>query len=450
MSEPKKRWVGWATEESRAAGQVSAQAVVETVLAVGLYWWLAGVWDSYVMLIVSPCMAFLVLLRSPESVAEGVLLFDQWLFALKSGRGPASSLDKFLLSIVLLGNLFAVLLAMLKALSLGHAIPLEFIPACCTIAVSTLCIQPRIIGRLMHFCASAKLPGGSNYVVIVYLLLIVVFYSFLVRAYATSKFLFRGLQRLKVNWVVLSVATSIVDHPEFIPGLPKDHDLSVETFWRKLPRKSRSISIAAFMGVFPILYLPSILFRVTLKSTAWLYCPLIWVIHTPRKLRTENGRKVWVGYAARSKLDYALVLVAIGSAAYLTWQGINTQNLDALIAANAGQPFTPWHLLLAIDPSQYKLWYWITFPATLLTVILFFWFDKIRIRLTAGEQITENNTQIRILIALSQVQAALWYIWIVITLLSVALAAWTLGKLPAEMSPVFDWFVIPITNLWLS
>lgn len=79
MTQEDSTWVWRSTQASRAAGQISLLAVAETVFAVSFYWWLAVWIGTAALLVISPIVAFMVLLRSPQSVAEGVRLADAYL-----------------------------------------------------------------------------------------------------------------------------------------------------------------------------------------------------------------------------------------------------------------------------------------------------------------------------------------------------------------------------------
>ncbi len=75
---PARAWVWHCTEDSIAAGQISVLAALETLLAVGLYWWrsyrFAWHWFSALGLIAAP----ILLLRSEESVELGVAMLRRW------------------------------------------------------------------------------------------------------------------------------------------------------------------------------------------------------------------------------------------------------------------------------------------------------------------------------------------------------------------------------------
>lgn len=79
-----KKWVWRSTLASRAAGQVSILACMETLCAVALYWWIAIRYDTHWHLVSSVFIAPLLLLRSPESMDAGVRWFLKDWFEFKS------------------------------------------------------------------------------------------------------------------------------------------------------------------------------------------------------------------------------------------------------------------------------------------------------------------------------------------------------------------------------
>jgi hypothetical protein len=79
LAQQEKSWVWYAALESRAADKVSVLACAEALFAVALYWWIAIEWDTHWHLLSSIFVAPLLLLRSPESVIQGVNWFlEDW------------------------------------------------------------------------------------------------------------------------------------------------------------------------------------------------------------------------------------------------------------------------------------------------------------------------------------------------------------------------------------
>src|SRR5258708_6462435 len=76
-SQPPK-WLWWSTPESIELQITSISAIVETLIAVPFYWWATVHFHSYALLILSACVAPLVLMRSDQSIALGVKWFTQY------------------------------------------------------------------------------------------------------------------------------------------------------------------------------------------------------------------------------------------------------------------------------------------------------------------------------------------------------------------------------------
>src|SRR5215208_5418923 len=68
----------WSTRDSINNDTVSVTAIIETVLAVLVYWWVAIRPETYLPLLISAAVAPLVLLRSDQSVRLGVDWFKLW------------------------------------------------------------------------------------------------------------------------------------------------------------------------------------------------------------------------------------------------------------------------------------------------------------------------------------------------------------------------------------
>jgi len=71
-------WRFWSTRDSIEHDAPSVSAVIETLLAVPAFWWLAGTVGFYLPLMISMAVAPFVLLRSDESVNLGLRWFLRW------------------------------------------------------------------------------------------------------------------------------------------------------------------------------------------------------------------------------------------------------------------------------------------------------------------------------------------------------------------------------------
>ena len=94
-----------------------------------------------------------------------------------------------------------------------------------------------------------------------------------------------GLQAFPSNWLCFILQTDSLQRPEVVPGLPKGHMLRSENrdeFWDSVSHLEEWQNILA-VGI--LLEFPSFLYRISLKSTAWLFLPLLYFAVFPIKSR---------------------------------------------------------------------------------------------------------------------------------------------------------------------
>jgi hypothetical protein len=78
-----KSWCWWSTHETIQNEVLSVTAILETIIAVPLYWLIAINFETYLLLLASALIAPIVLLRSDQSVALGARWFTEWAAALR-------------------------------------------------------------------------------------------------------------------------------------------------------------------------------------------------------------------------------------------------------------------------------------------------------------------------------------------------------------------------------
>jgi hypothetical protein len=76
-------WSLASNDESVARGQANFWAILETLLAIAGFWWVALEYETFFLLYTSLFVAPLLFLRSEESVRRGVEWFDNGIFAAK-------------------------------------------------------------------------------------------------------------------------------------------------------------------------------------------------------------------------------------------------------------------------------------------------------------------------------------------------------------------------------
>lgn len=101
--------------------------------------------------------------------------------------------------------------------------------------------------------------------------------SVAIRLAATTFYLGNGLRDLPGNLRHALTAVDLRHPPELIPGLPSEHTLSFRSMIGLFGNQSIAFRLI-IIPVFMFCFLPAYLYRWSLKSTCWLYLPLIYLL----------------------------------------------------------------------------------------------------------------------------------------------------------------------------
>lgn len=458
-------WVWLSNIQSRRNGLISLLSVAETVSAIAFYWILSFFVDLYTFLVVSPIFAFMVLLRSPKSIRLGRTLF------LSYSDADAPS-DQFFVVICALGLFFSSGLIYIcfnwgfEFISVDGVFTKIFL---CLLVLPNAFLMTLILfaGALVKEGAiatqakralgikspdsnsSKPVSGGARAIGLLLLgpgiALGIFLRAVAIRFFSTTSYLLSGLSFFPRNWVRLVFCEDLRTPPVLVPDLPTDHQFSFDGF---LEIRGRSIDEIAYTIVFgAVIFLPSWIYRISLKSTAWLYAPLLWVSYVPHRLRSQSGRLVWVGYAGRTLWDWFVLVSALGVILYAGVVAYDPTAYKEARLATEGQPFTPLHFLFAINPREFGLWYWITLPSAFITLALMIWLDKIRRFIQSGGEMRARSAEVRLILILDQVKNALTILWIIMSFISFVMTAWELGHLPEYFSGLVDVLKV-VSSYW--
>lgn len=220
MTQEDSTWVWRSTEASRAAGQISLLAVAETVFAVSFYWWLAVWIGTAALLVISPIVAFMVLLRSPQSVAEGVRLADAYL-AQKRPDGI-----KLIAALVLAALICGVALFFSK--SFWHQAFEEYaiLISLFLIAIFIVNIATCILSALLGPITTTDFSPSSRKKVDPFALMFaavgiitgIAFRVLVIRMWSTLRFLKFGIRQFPLNWFHLTLKQDLSTPPDFCQG----------------------------------------------------------------------------------------------------------------------------------------------------------------------------------------------------------------------------------------
>jgi hypothetical protein len=209
-----------------------------------------------------------------------------------------------------------------------------------------------------------------------------------IRIAATTMHLRTGMTFFTKNWTSLISRTDFYTPPEVLPGLPVDHNLRVEK-WRQRTRVGNGRTVRTVAHLMQALFIPSIAYRITLKSSFFFYVPLIWIATRPTKLTVDaNGNANWNRSLGRTPIDLACLLTAFLSAALLIYRAWDQESYLAATkwANDVGAPnFWPM-LATGITPDKVSIWHWLPGLAAMLSLAVLFWCWNIsfRIEKTSG------------------------------------------------------------------
>ena len=432
-----QNFVWYTAQEGRDGDKISVVACMEVILSVAAYWWIAWYYDTYAHLLVSICLAPLVLLRSDESVELGLRWYerywDRWNenLPLRHPKVLATIAISFVFG-------FGCALIVLPWATAGQTGPLLFLWSTLTslLAISmgtagvgvgagagalAVGLVGAVAGTLLGAVAGegiiavagAGAVAGMGTIVIlkggagkgIFLLFgLWIFIGYLLRTIgiritASVRYLPQGIVSLSKNWTHTLFRTDLTQAPELVPGA-NAHDIALSLtpnrLWKRVFKTDYIVERILAAILLLILYTPALMYRYSIKSTCWLYLPLIYVAY-----RVPKDRMAWVRVRNTVFIEWVRLGLALGTLIVATlawWDAAAVQHMMKALSA-ADMPFHPFQILLVLDWSQVRLWHWFIIPNALLTVGLFFGIDTLR-KYHRDDPMTYPDTDWRIRLAI--------------------------------------------------
>jgi len=217
---------------------------------------------------------------------------------------------------------------------------------------------------------------------------------------ATTSTFFRhplsSLQAIPANWYRIVLATDMMHPPEFLPGIESQQYCElIKNFerlrfhkWLKNPIINESNIFLKILGwiLTLIFFLPALLYRWSLKSSALFYLPFIWIAGTPthfKKLHENLDEQLalWKDSAlAKVGVIYAVIVIVFFTILPLFLK-IKLHDLSAVLPTN-------WHELTEIIVPffvtfvtfEWKAWHVARFLAAVITLGVWFYLDTLVIQ----------------------------------------------------------------------
>jgi len=374
---------------------VSVLALLETLLAslVGLLLIWSGV---YWILWTSLFLTFLVHLRSEKSVEDGVRVFDRSLDKLANNTPSQRILIHSLIVLFSIALIWIFLLAprLLEnfgwigsyvSLVLVGFVSLNILVASAVFVFLLSLVLSNVVKEktssdgdqsddlskwaliTIVVFGTALLPGS---------VISVTFCFIIIRSASTLRYLRDGLANFLQNWATLMMKTDLTTEPELLPGLPEDHSFSFRSVVSEFA-ESRQDILTKYINLLPLgVFVPSVFYRLILKSSFWFYAPLMWVASPPRGLERElDGTFRWDPSLARTPVDIVAALVALVGAFFLFFRVWDNSAYQAASAWAKDNDFPAyWPLLAAgINPKGLDVWYLLPSVGAILSLTVFVW-----------------------------------------------------------------------------
>jgi hypothetical protein len=399
----RRAWCFWSTTESIQNEVPSVTAILETLIAVPLYWWIALHVGVVQPLLISALIAPLVLLRSEESVALGIRWFVAFerriTYSVYTKREWVKNEAFWIITTLCTASAVALTWVIMR-----HIAPL-FAESWVTLKISTMVVVSILCVEVMLFALSvlSKIPFPhvpsiaelfSPYRDVSFPMAIVcvpglqvgvLIVANCIRMAATLAHLREGVKVMPRNFRRLDFCTSPLQIPEIVPGiegrLESEYRFS-EYLWNVRfynPFRPADWSLAEHWWTFIwdivavivgfALYFPAWLYRLTIKSTAWFWWPLAFLGGDLKKARNPALIRWDVMGSLWAKASIITTCISLGWFAFA--------NLVLSGAMFHHNPFlTPIGYLFWVKWSL-RPWQICGFAASALSILLVFWVDDV-------------------------------------------------------------------------
>jgi hypothetical protein len=434
----------WSTPESIERGEASWLAVLETILAVAAYWGIAWYFDTHTHLLISVLVAPLLLLRSLESTELGVKWFvnywndNTWnkfkyismiykyfepffvvyLFLHLGFNEIYFSLDendnikKAHYLLIIYGYLFlsSVLYFFIcpranknykpNLVSInGASFSKPFIYFAFTIYALAVIFINIIIYNNGYFAEYYLIfNAGALFYVLLYfafyvplsvapLVLGVVTKSIFIRFLATARFYKDGIFFISYNYAQAITCIDSIHKAEIIPDLSKVYDgFSIEMMAKEIHGKNIFIIISRKVIKFSWYFIAT-LYRWSLKSTCWLYLPIVYLAQphhgTPKDDRLSLGE--WYN----GRWEWFCRFLAIFATVSLVASAVAPERFAQLYDLSPQAPILIY--VLAFDLHNFPMWKWSGILSACITAFIYFYSDTPHRRYREFNELDERS-----------------------------------------------------------
>ena len=396
--------VWFSTPKSLENNTVSFLAIVEIILAIGIYWGIAVYFDVYWHIVSSIAFAPLLLLRSKES---NDLSLQKFLKLISKRDGAIYNEKPFIQETELRGRVIGITFLFIFLL----------------IVV--------VFGKELSFLNLLILAFVSGLGEIYFPII----YAILCKIYAIIKTFKYGYKQISSNWFINNFVTDFNQVPELIKGIEQEKSLNnyqISSIFKQLLKSSLFDKIFIFL-IFLIMYSVTFFYRLSIKSTFWFYIPLLFVIKKPNletskqigKFLSELYETTWV------KVRGFLALLTLG-AFFLT-------HFNYFSFESINSPFASILSLIYLDFSSLEMWKIFQLLVAIITIGLFFYANAIRVPNISNNIPLQKDIHIKVIYYLNSIRNwfSLFYLLSAFIFLAVHLKIWEYKYTPDFLNSFF-------------
>jgi hypothetical protein len=452
-TEPAKRFVWWSTDKSVADGTPSVLAALEVVVAVGVYWAIAIYFETTTHLWVSICVAPLLLLRSEQSIALGAqwfgsyvrrrdeldkrdvrtllqsvevwawiatgliasalvshLLAREWLVGHESwslywrtamveyvagaivgavvvaGAGAGADVGAVVGAVVVAGAgagavAVAGVVAGAGAVVVAGALALAL--AFTLVGVGAGAVAP-VVGRAVLVAVF-----GPGYLLGVWLRTVAIRFA------ATARFLRSGFWDIPTNFRQTLLVVDLRHPAELVPGYSGRFANTTTEAFRNVAGGDLLVRLVIVVG-YVVFFVPAYVYRLSIKSTCWLYLPLVYIASERDLAATPShfvDRLIRGGWEWWRRILAVLTLIAF---ALTTLASISAQELAGFFMHRTISPkiISPLEFMFQFDFSG-KWWQYCSLAGALITGLLFLQAKEMRVDIDYAHNAQAQTTVAR-------------------------------------------------------
>ena len=248
-----------------------------------------------------------------------------------------------------------------------------------------------------------------------------------------------GLQAIPTNWRRFVWQSDFYDPPELLPGHKETGFQNLRSEFISTTPEDQPVLVPfyAIAAIAIVFYFPALLWRGSIKSTAWFYLPLLWVGRGWQNIHGDD-LLIWAkGYSHKWLNITGVILAALLLIISLVALFVPSDYFDlkkTLSDTGAPLPAIGWAVVLDWKSLATQPWQWFYLPSWVLTLILFFLIDDHGIDIEKGAKERPRLPKLRRWMWVSNARTALTNLGLLIALYYFLTAVDAWGQFTALIS----------------